>query len=94
MDIDLTTDPLGVGTEGPVYLKDIWPTSQEVEEAVLASVKTGMFSKKYANVFEGSDMWKNIQVAESDLYPWAENSTYIQHPPFFQSLTLDVPHRQ
>jgi aconitate hydratase len=92
VDIDLTTESLGTGTDGPVYLKDIWPSSQEVEEAVLASVKTGMFSEKYANVFEGSDMWKNIKVAEGDLYQWADDSTYIQHPPFFQSLTLDVPH--
>jgi aconitate hydratase len=92
VDIDLSSEPIGTGINGPVYLKDIWPTSQEVEEAVLSSVSTGMFSDKYANVFEGSDMWKAIKVAEGDLYQWAEDSTYIQHPPFFQSLTLDVPH--
>ena len=92
VDIDLSSEPIGTGKNGPVYLKDIWPTSQEVEEAVLSSVSTGMFSDKYANVFEGSDMWKAIKVSEGDLYEWAEDSTYIQHPPFFQSLTLDVPH--
>jgi aconitate hydratase len=92
VDIDLSSEPIGTGKNGPVYLKDIWPTSQEVEEAVLSSVSTGMFTDKYANVFEGSDMWKAIKVAEGDLYEWAEDSTYIQHPPFFQSLTLDVPH--
>jgi len=92
VDIDLTSEPIGTGKDGPVYLKDIWPTSKEVEEAVISSVRTGMFSDKYANVFEGSEMWKDIKVAEGDLYQWVDASTYIQHPPFFQSLTLEVPH--
>jgi aconitate hydratase len=91
VDIDLSSEPLGMGREGPVYLKDVWPTSQEVAETVFSSVSTGMFTDKYASVFEGSDIWKAIQVAEGDLYQWDEDSTYIQHPPFFQSLTLDVP---
>ena len=92
VDIDLSSEPIGMGKDGPVYLKDIWPTSQEVAEAVLASVSSAMFSEKYASVFEGSDMWKEIKVTEGDLYQWDEASTYIQHPPFFQTLTLDVPH--
>jgi aconitate hydratase len=91
VDIDLSSEPIGLGKDGPVYLKDIWPTSQEVTAVVLASVSTGMFTDKYASVFEGSDMWKAIQVTEGDLYQWDEASTYIQHPPFFQSLSLDVP---
>jgi aconitate hydratase len=91
VDIDLSSEPIGMGKDGPVYLKDIWPTSQEVTAVVLASVSTGMFTDKYASVFEGSDMWKAIQVTEGDLYQWDEASTYIQHPPFFQSLSLDVP---
>jgi len=92
VDIDLSSEPIGMGKDGPVYLKDLWPTTQEVAEVVLSSVSTGMFSDKYASVFEGSDMWKDIKVAEGDLYQWNEASTYIQHPPFFQSLKLDVPH--
>jgi aconitate hydratase len=92
VNIDLSTEPVGMGTEGPVYLKDIWPTSQEVAEAVATSVNSGQFSDKYASVFEGSDMWKNIKVDETALYQWDQSSTYIQHPPFFQSLSLDVPH--
>ena len=92
VNIDLSTEPLGTGKEGPVYLKDIWPTSQEIAEAVAASVNSRQFSDKYASVFEGSDMWKNIKVDETDLYQWDQSSTYIQHPPFFQSLSLDVPH--
>jgi aconitate hydratase len=92
VDIDLTSEPIGMGKDGPVYLKDIWPTTQEVADAVLSSVTTGQFSDKYASVFAGSDMWQDIKVAEGDLYQWDEASTYIQHPPFFQNLTLDVPH--
>jgi aconitate hydratase len=92
VNIDLSTEPVGTGKEGPVYLKDIWPTAQEVAEVVAASVNSGQFSDKYASVFEGSEMWKNIKVDETDLYQWDQSSTYIQHPPFFQSLGLDVPH--
>ena len=91
VDLDLSSEPIGVGKDGPVYLKDVWPTTQEVAEVVLSSVSTSMFSDKYASVFEGSNMWKDIKVAEDDLYQWNEASTYIQHPPFFQSLSLDVP---
>jgi aconitate hydratase len=92
VNLDLTTEPLGIGKDGPVYLKDIWPTSREIAESVAASVSSGQFSDKYASVFEGSDIWKAVQVAESDLYQWDEASTYIQHPPFFQSLSMEVPH--
>ena len=91
VNIDLTSEPLGMGTEGPVYLKDIWPTSREVSELVATSVSSGQFADKYASVFEGSEMWMDIKVVEGDLYQWDEASTYIQHPPFFQSLTMDVP---
>ena len=92
VDIDLSSEPIGMGKDGPVFLKDLWPTSQEVAEAALSSVSSSMFSDEYASVFEGSEMWKDIKVAEGDLYQWDEASTYIQHPPFFQRLTLDVPH--
>ncbi len=92
VDVDLTSEPVGIGRQGPVYLRDIWPTSQEIAAAVLSSVSTSMFTDKYASVFEGSDMWQDIKVAEGDLYQWDAASTYIQHPPFFQSLTRDVPH--
>jgi len=92
VNIDLSTEPVGMGKDGPVYLRDIWPTSQEVAQAVAASVNSGQFLEKYASVFEGSDMWKNIQVDGADLYPWDQSSTYIQPPPFFQSLGLEVPH--
>ncbi len=92
VDIDLTTEPIGIGSKGPVYLKDIWPTAQQVQEVVASSVITRMFTDKYASVFDGSNMWKDIITAEGDLYAWDEASTYIQQPPFFQSLALEVPH--
>jgi len=89
--IDLDKEPLGEGHEGPVYLKDIWPTQQEIAETIASSLNVGMFEERYASVFEGSDTWKEIKVSGGDLYEWDEASTYIHHPPYFQTLTLDVP---
>ena len=92
VDIDLVNEPLGTGVGGhAVYLKDIWPTTQEVQEAVAANVTSEMFREKYADVFSGSEMWQNVEVSGGDLYEWDAASTYIQHPPFFQSVTQDVP---
>jgi aconitate hydratase len=92
VDIDLEREPLGMGKDGPVFLKDVWPTSAEIAAAITAHVRTEMFNDKYAGVFEGSDMWKDIKVVEGELFQWDEVSTYIHHPPFFQSLELGVPH--
>jgi len=92
VDIDLNNDPLGTDKDGAaVYLKDLWPTQKEVAEAVAASVTPEMFMEKYSDVFSGSDMWQNISVKEGDLFEWSEESTYIHHPPYFQTLTLDTP---
>ena len=92
VDIDLNHESLGIGSDGqPVYLKDLWPTQQEINEAIAASVKAEMFKEKYADVFSGSEMWQEIKVKEGDLFEWSEESTYIHHPPYFQRLTLDVP---
>jgi len=95
VDIDLDTEPLGTGKdERPVYLKDLWPTAQEILDTVASSLDTKMFREKYADVFAGSELWNQIEAAKSDLYQWNEVSTYIQHPPFFQALTLEAPHIQ
>ena len=95
VDIDMNHEPLGTDKNNqPVYLKDLWPSQQEINEAIEANVKVDMFKAKYADVFSGSDMWKEIKVKEGDLFEWSEESTYIHHPPFFQSVTLDVPHVQ
>ncbi len=92
VDIDLVNEPLGIGSDdAAVYLKDLWPTQKEISDAIEANVKTEMFKEKYADVFAGSEMWQAIQVKEGDLFEWDEASTYIHHPPYFQSLTLDVP---
>ncbi len=92
VDIDLVNEPLGAGSDGAaVYLKDLWPSQQEISDMIAANVKAGMFKDKYADVFSGSAMWKEIKVKEGDLFEWSEESTYIHHPPYFQTLTLDVP---
>ncbi len=92
VDIDLNNEALGNGSDGkPVYLKDLWPSQQEINEAVAANVKREMFLDKYADVFSGSDMWKEIKVSEGDLFQWSDDSTYIHHPPYFQTLSTNVP---
>ena len=91
VDIDLDKEPLGTSSDGqPVYLKDLWPTQQEINEVTASSVRAEMFKDKYSDVFGGSEMWKEINVSGGDLYAWDEKSTYIHHPPYFQELSLDV----
>ncbi|MFN4292758.1 MAG: aconitate hydratase AcnA [Thermoflexales bacterium] len=88
-DIDLTREPLGIGSDGrPVYLRDIWPSQQEIQEAIQKSVRPEMFRRQYAVVTQGSPQWQAIAGVEGDLYPWDENSTYIQEPPYFEGFTL------
>jgi len=88
---DLSRDAIGVGSDGrPVFLSDIWPSQAEVA-ALEARIDERMFASTYANVFQGNPAWNAIQVAEGDLFAFDEASTYIQDPPFFQDLTLDVP---
>jgi len=90
VDIDLTCDPIGEDSEGsPVYLKDIWPTQDEVESTVQSNVTREQFQEQYAAVFEGSDEWRSIEATTGDLYEWRDDSTYIQEPPFFVGLSPD-----
>ena len=92
MDMDLTTEPLGTDSAGkPVYLRDIWPTPEEIESTVRASVTSEMYSKEYANVFEGDAHWKSMPVPEGDLYKWDAKSTYIKQPPFFENMPKTPP---
>ena len=88
MDIDFSTEPIGVGKDGPVFLRDIWPAPQEVEEEILRSVKAEMFKTQYANVFRGDENWRSLPVPEGDLYAWDASSTYVKNPPFFDGMTL------
>lgn len=86
MHVDLTHEPLGEDLEGkPVYLKDIWPTNQEIAQAV-EQVRTEMFHKEYGAVFDGDANWQSIEVTASATYPWQPDSTYIRHPPFFSTM--------
>ncbi|MQC27110.1 MAG: aconitate hydratase AcnA [Chloroflexi bacterium] len=92
VDIDLTKDPLGISNEGePVYLRDIWPTNEEISEAIHSSVHPEMFAERYANVFDGNETWNAIEASSSELYNWDDDSTYIQNPPFFEELTPELP---
>ncbi|MGI8546130.1 MAG: aconitate hydratase AcnA [Gemmatimonadaceae bacterium] len=91
MDIDLNTEPLGIGNDGPVFLRDIWPSPTEVEEEILRSVRADMFRTQYANVFEGDEHWRALDVLEGDLYQWDENSTYVKNPPYFDGMTMTPP---
>jgi aconitate hydratase len=93
IDIDIYNEPLARDADGkPVFLADIWPTQEEIKETIAASLKPEMFESRYASVFEGEDEWKALPVpAESSLYEWDAESTYIQDPPFFQNMGLDVP---
>jgi aconitate hydratase len=91
MDIDLNTEPLGVGTEGPVFLRDIWPTAQEIEEEILRSVRGEMFQRQYADVFEGDEQWRALDVPGGATYAWDPSSTYVKNPPYFEGMTLEVP---
>ena len=89
--IDISTQPLGIGTDGkPVYLRDIWPSQKEIADAV-AQVTTAMFHKEYAEVFAGDEQWQAIEVPQAATYVWQKDSTYIQHPPFFDDIGGPLP---
>jgi len=91
VDVDLVNEPIGADRDGkPVYLREIWPTQQEIGDAVANSVKSEMFKQQYGNVFDGNLTWNAIPVAGGDLYEWNDASTYIQEPPYFVDLSLDV----
>jgi aconitate hydratase len=88
MNIDLTTEPLGTGSNGqPVYLKDIWPTNKEIADIVHAVVTRQAFQSKYADVFKGDAKWQAVQITDSETYDWPPTSTYIQNPPYFQGMS-------
>ena len=89
---DLYDEHLGHDREGnPVYLKDIWPSEKEVEEVVTSFIKPSMFSQAYANVFEGSNLWKKLEIPTGDMFNWDDTSTYIKAPPFFDAITGQAP---
>ncbi|HEY5670092.1 MAG TPA: aconitate hydratase AcnA, partial [Anaerolineales bacterium] len=91
VDIDLVNEPLGVDRDDqPVYLRDIWPSTQEIQDTIAQAVLPEMFAEKYADVFSGTQTWKDIQASQSELFEWNPSSTYIQEPPFFINLMREV----
>ena len=92
LDLDLTTEPLGTGTDGkPVHLADIWPSDAEVQALMLRSIDSQMFRDSYASVFKGDDNWANIKVPAGQLYAWDPASTYVKNPPYFDGMTMTPP---
>lgn len=87
MDIDLTSEPLGTGSDGhPVYLRDIWPSNEEVQVTVRAAIHRGMFEKEYAAVFDGDQNWQTMPVPKGGTFQWDAASTYIKKPPYFENM--------
>ncbi|GJE10714.1 aconitate hydratase AcnA [Methylobacterium longum] len=84
MQIDITTEPLGLGSDGkPVYLKDIWPSSAEIQQFIEENITSALFKSRYADVFGGDQNWKDVEVTEAETFAWNPGSTYVQNPPYF-----------
>jgi aconitate hydratase len=89
MNVDLVGEAMGEDTEGrPVFLKDIWPTPQEVAEVVGSSIASEMYSRSYDSVYEGDSRWQNLDVPTGDSYAWDPTSTYVRQPPYFEGMTM------
>jgi aconitate hydratase len=90
MDIDITTEPLGTGSDGqPVYLRDIWPSPQEVQRVIDQAVNAEMFAKDYADVFAGTEQWQSLPTPEGDTFAWDAGSTYVRKPPYFEGMPAE-----
>jgi aconitate hydratase len=91
MDLDIVNEPLGEGSDGePVYLRDVWPSAEEIKKVVGASVASEMFTRNYAEVFSGDEEWSAVEVPEGDRYTWPD-STYVRQPSFFERMPTDPP---
>jgi aconitate hydratase len=91
MDLDLTREPLGIGSEGPVFLRDIWPSATEVHDEINRSVKAEHFKRQYADVFKGDEQWRDLDVPTGQTYAWDPDSTYVKNPPYFEGMTMSPP---
>ncbi|WP_310786067.1 aconitate hydratase [Mycobacterium sp. Z3061] len=90
MDFDFENDPLGQDTDGnDVFLKDIWPTTQEIEETIASSINRDMFTESYADVFKGDDRWRSLPTPEGNTFEWADDSTYVRKAPYFDGMPAD-----
>jgi aconitate hydratase len=90
MDVDLTREPLGIGKDGPVFLRDIWPTPQEIHDEISRSVKSEQFKREYADVFKGDEQWQSLDVPLGETYAWDASSTYVKNPPYFEGMTMSA----
>jgi len=91
VDIDLSKDSLGSDQNGnPVYLKDIWPTTKEISDTIIATIGPDMFKKNYADVFKGDSRWNQIESPDGESYAWGADSTYIKNPPYFDGMSMSV----
>jgi len=89
LQVDLTTEPLGIGSDGkPVFLKDVWPTNQEIAAFIRENVTKKMFQEKYADVFKGDANWQKISIPLGETYAWDDRSTYVQNPPYFEGMKM------
>jgi aconitate hydratase len=87
---DLYEEPLGISSDGAaVYLKDIWPTTHEINEAIASSIDSNMFRRSYGSVFKGDENWTELPAPEGESFTWEEDSTYVRNPPYFEGMTLD-----
>ncbi|MDB4884456.1 MAG: citB [Gemmatimonadetes bacterium] len=91
MDLDLTREPIGIGSDGPVFLRDIWPSPTEVQDEILRSVKQEFFRTQYADVFKGDEHWQSLNVPTGETYAWQSDSTYVKNPPYFEGMTMQPP---
>ncbi|HLL48656.1 MAG TPA: aconitate hydratase AcnA, partial [Longimicrobiaceae bacterium] len=92
IDWDPYNEPIGTGKDGrSVFLKDIWPTSREVEETIRAAIQSDMYERSYAGVFEGDERWKSMDVPEGDRFAWVEDSTYVRQPTYFAGMPREAP---
>ncbi|MDQ3995606.1 MAG: aconitate hydratase AcnA [Gemmatimonadota bacterium] len=91
MDIDFESEPLGIGNDGPVFLRDVWPAPTEVQEEIDRSVKAEFFRTQYADVFHGDEFWQNLEVPAGQTFAWQGDSTYVKNPPYFEGMTTEAP---
>ena len=92
LNIDITTESLGNDQDGnPVYLKDIWPSSREIQQCIAENVTAAMFKKSYSSVFSGDERWQAVDSPVGEMFDWQDDSTYIRNPPYFDGMTMDVP---
>jgi aconitate hydratase len=90
MDKDITTEPLGTGSDGePVYLSDIWPSPQEIQEVVASAISSEMFAKDYADVFAGDERWQSLPTPSGNTFEWDPESTYVRKPPYFEGMSTE-----